>query len=184
MGQPKLDSSLSLTATNAKDEKSQLQETEVLKLGVYEVTIEKRIPFLQSFTPRRVLELKENWVKTFLIVKSVLSEVITLQPVLLMALVGLRIWEDLQEVVTLSQETRMLTVIENGLKHGSVDTGAVLSALGIRFACAVLGSYITDRCRDFRPAFNAVIDRHYEDMIMKAKLNMDLPALQGMPSSF
>ncbi|KAJ8087689.1 hypothetical protein PM082_006525 [Marasmius tenuissimus] len=178
MGQSTLESPLSLADTDAKNNKHSLQETEVLKLGVYEVTIKKRTPFLQSFTPRRLLELKEDWVKTFLIVKGILGEVITLQPVLLMALVGLRIWEDLQDVVTLSQETRMLTVIEHGFKHGSVDTSAVLSALGIRFACAVLGSYVTDRCRDFGPAFNAVIDRHYEDMIMKAKLNMDLPALQ------
>ncbi|KAL0058253.1 hypothetical protein AAF712_015077 [Marasmius tenuissimus] len=95
-----------------------------------------------------------------------------------MALIGLKIWKDMQGVLVLSLETRMLTAIEHGLKHGSVDVRAILSALGMRLACVVLGSYITDRCRNFEPAFDAAIDRHYEDAILKAKLSMDLSALQ------
>ncbi|KAJ8088054.1 hypothetical protein PM082_013605 [Marasmius tenuissimus] len=154
------------------------QETETLKLGVYEVTIEKRTSFFHSFTPARARELKEEWTKTFITVGSILREVLSLEPLLLLTLVGLRIWDDMQSVVQLTLETRMLTIIESGLKHGSIDTHAVLYAIGTRLACVLLGSYITDRCRGIEPAFTAAIDRYYEDIIMKAKLNMDLPTLQ------
>ncbi|KAK1236109.1 hypothetical protein PQX77_000653 [Marasmius sp. AFHP31] len=173
MGQPTQEPSLPTDAKSKGD-----RPTEVLKLGVYEVTIEKRTPFLQSFAPGRARELKNHWTKTFSILRNVLSEVILLQPSLVMALIGLQIWDDMQGVVVLSLETKMLTAIEHGLKHGSVDVRAMLSALGMRLACVVFGSYITDRCRNFKPAFDAAIDRHYEDMILKAKLSLDLPALQ------
>ncbi|KAL0570452.1 hypothetical protein V5O48_011509, partial [Marasmius crinis-equi] len=163
---------------DAKLEKTKPQETEILKLGVYEVIVEKRTSFFDSFTRARALELKEQWIKTFYILKRLLREVLSLQPILLLALVGLKAWDDIQNVLLLSLETKVLTAIEHGLRNGSVDTRAVVNALVIRFACVILGSYIADRYRQIEPNFEAAIDHYYDDMIMTSKLKMDLPTLQ------
>ena len=111
MGQRNLESPLPPDADTKGHKSKHLQDTEVLKLGVYEVTIEKRPSFLDSFTPARAREAKEQWIRTFSIVGSVLSEVITLEPFLFMALVGLKIWEYMQGLMVLIAETRILNAV-------------------------------------------------------------------------
>ena len=112
MGQPNLESSLFTDGDMKGHEHKLPQDTEVLKLGVYEVTIEKkRATFLKSFTSARAREVKEQWIRTFSTVMSVLKEVLALQPSLFMALTGMKIWEEMQSVMVLTAETRMLSAV-------------------------------------------------------------------------
>ncbi|KAG7097870.1 hypothetical protein E1B28_005182 [Marasmius oreades] len=159
MGKPTIAAIVSPSDSKTKF-KPESQETEVLNLGVFQVIVEKRSSFRDALTLVKLHEVTEHWIKSYQTLKHLLSEVLAIQPFLVIVLLGLKMWHEMH------------------LKTGSVDTRAVLNTLMTRIFFVILGSYIGERCRELEPGLKAQIINHYETILMNTKLSMDLPSLQ------
>ncbi|KAL0574554.1 hypothetical protein V5O48_007417 [Marasmius crinis-equi] len=172
MGQPVLD----------KDDNKQQEstETETLYLGIYRVICKKKESWFKSYTfnYEQLRRLQEGWVSGWMLLQRLVLEIISLRPRLFAMLVVLNVWDNMQNVLLLSLETRILQAIETGLSKQSVDTYEVAKALATRVICVVASSFIARRCRNIQPNLEAAVKHHYDDLILKTKLAMDLPMLQ------
>ncbi|EEB94230.1 hypothetical protein MPER_06991, partial [Moniliophthora perniciosa FA553] len=91
---------------------------------------------------------------------------------------AVKVWEDVQDVILLTFETRVLQVLETGLKHQAVDARALIQALLLQALCVSASSAVAHWCRRIGPKLEDKVTYYYQDVLLNTKLNMDLPMLQ------
>uniref|UniRef100_A0A0W0FZ99 ABC transporter domain-containing protein n=2 Tax=Moniliophthora roreri TaxID=221103 RepID=A0A0W0FZ99_MONRR len=170
MGQP--------TTSRTVPVKAHSDEVEAHQLGVYRVLLEKRPSFREMLSRKQISEMKKAWLKSSNSARRLIREVVSLDPILFSLLIAVKTWENTQNLFFLTLETRILQVIETGLTNGSIDARAFVHSLMLRMFCMAASSMLTHWCRHIRPCLQAAVKHHYDDVLMNARLNMDLAMLQ------
>ncbi|KAI3616966.1 abc transporter atp-binding protein [Moniliophthora roreri] len=88
-------------------------------------------------------------------------------------------WHGVQNVILTSLENRILRTIENGLSTRHFDTGAIIQAVVARVTFVILTTLLSSWIRSTESLVHSRITHFYDDMILTAKLQMDLPMLQA-----
>ncbi|KAK7051003.1 hypothetical protein VNI00_005115 [Paramarasmius palmivorus] len=84
---------------------------EAYHLGVYRVLLEANPSLKDIFTVQYFDEVKSAWLKSSKLCKRLVRDVVALDPWLVRALIGVKIWENTQDVFFLALETRILQVL-------------------------------------------------------------------------
>ncbi|KAI3598084.1 abc transporter atp-binding protein [Moniliophthora roreri] len=152
---------------------------ETLHLGVYRVIFEKKSSWRDSFRIDNIPEIKERITKSWKLIERLLREIVSLGPLLFVLLIAVKVWEDVQDVILLMFETRVLQVLETGLRHQAVDARGLIQALILQALCVSASSVIARWCRRIGPKLEDKVKHYYQDVLLNTKLNMDLPTLQN-----
>uniref|UniRef100_A0A0W0F349 ABC transporter domain-containing protein n=1 Tax=Moniliophthora roreri TaxID=221103 RepID=A0A0W0F349_MONRR len=155
---------------------------EIHNLGVYRLLLEQGPSLEDVFSVEHFYQLKKTWLKTTKLTERLVREVAGLDPWLVSLLIGVTTWENTQDLILLTLENRILQLIETGLANRSVNVPAFVQAMLIRLFYVAAGSVITRWCRHVRPGLQAAVKNFYDETLMTAQLNMDLPTMQDNTS--
>ncbi|KAJ6500825.1 P-loop containing nucleoside triphosphate hydrolase protein [Mycena sanguinolenta] len=144
-----------------------------LQLGVYRVVTEVLPP----------LSLREQWKKASRVIPTLLRlvrDVYSLSPWLFSLWILAQVWESgIEPTLSLHLSSRVLTIIEAGLKNGSPDGAAIFRAVALRMLCVVFSAVI-DQWKD-RLEYKLMdkLDLMFQKIILRAKLATDLTGVQA-----
>ncbi|KAF5368918.1 hypothetical protein D9758_002932 [Tetrapyrgos nigripes] len=153
--------------SNVPDENDTGLETH--QYGVYNVYLEKSTEgFLGSFK-----ELNK-WRESLSAVSRLITEVYELAPALFIIYCIARVSKEVESVVLLHYETRILRIIETGLSQGTVDPGALFGAILARLVCVLFTSALWYSTKNVQSKFRARTMHYFDDCLLAARLSSDL----------
>ncbi|KAL0575375.1 hypothetical protein V5O48_006588 [Marasmius crinis-equi] len=158
------------------DQDSPLEE---IQLGVYRLYLEKNKFRRFEFNYNRISAAWEKWVKTYQVTVRLFREVIPLAPGLFLTSILLNAWEGLQSVVLGTLEGRILRIVEHGISTRSLDSKALGTVLIVRLAFMSLQAGVLHRwSTHIDTSLESHIMNYFDELILTAKLRMDLPTVQ------
>ncbi|KAF8209317.1 P-loop containing nucleoside triphosphate hydrolase protein [Mycena galopus ATCC 62051] len=144
-----------------------------LQLGVYRVVTE----VLPPFSPR------EQWKKASRVFPTLLrliKDVYTLSPWLFsLWVLGLIWYSSIEPTLSLHLSSRVLTIIEMGLKKGSPDAAAIFQAVALRMLCVGFTAIIDQWKDGLELRLMDKVDLMFEQRILRANLATDLTGVQA-----
>ncbi|KAK0187492.1 P-loop containing nucleoside triphosphate hydrolase protein [Armillaria mellea] len=150
---------------------------DTIYLGVYRMFVEKKAFRTLDFNLDRFISLRNRRLSSYRNIKRMLLDVFPITPFLILSSLAITIWvRGLQRVVLVGLENRILQIIEQGLATHSIDSEAIIYAVIARMACAASSG--APLVMDIRAVIHTRIMNYYDDLILTAKLRMDLPMIQ------
>ncbi|KAG7086342.1 hypothetical protein E1B28_002304 [Marasmius oreades] len=149
-----------------------------LHLGVYHVFLEKKslsgygLDFQQPLN-----EFANEWLPLAALTRRLLFEIASLDLNLLSLYIALHACEEIKDLLLLSVGTHLLQTIESGLINRSLDYDTLLRALLKRTLIVALFSIISRWRRHTFFKLKHEVKYYFEEILLNAKLNMDLPTL-------
>lgn len=152
---------------------------DTIYLGVYRMFVEKKAFKTLDFNLDRFISLRNRRLSTYRNIKRMLLDVFPIAPFLILSSLAITIWiRGLQRVVLVGLENRILQIIEQGLATHSIDSEAIIYALIARMACVASSGVVLHLYYGIRAVIHTRIMNYYDDLILTAKLRMDLPMIQ------
>ncbi|KAL0572546.1 hypothetical protein V5O48_009425, partial [Marasmius crinis-equi] len=165
-----------IESNTTNDQDNPLEE---IQLGVYRLYLEKKKFRSFEFNHNRVSAAWDKWVKRYQVIVRLFQEVIPLAPGLLLMSIILKAWEGLQSVVLGTLEGRILRIVEHGISTRSLDSKALATVLIVRMAFVLLQAGVFCRwSKRIDTSLENYIMNYFDEMILAAKLQMDLPTVQ------
>ncbi|KAF5369059.1 hypothetical protein D9758_002928 [Tetrapyrgos nigripes] len=157
-----------------------LEDSLLVKVvGVYTLYREKK---KQRGSLRSVcVQFCEKWIEYLKAITRLVWEVYTLAPVLFLLSVLGQLVQSTEDLILLHYETRIMRIIEIGISKGTVDTNAVVQAVGARILC-VVGIKVLYILRSY--AWSAVFNQEFFSTLtitcsVVGKLGLDMSMLAG-----
>ncbi|KAJ6494286.1 P-loop containing nucleoside triphosphate hydrolase protein [Mycena sanguinolenta] len=181
MGAP---SEKSSTSKNEKAASSpSVDETDAfttLNLGVWRVLLPQEI-----VSGGFISTTKQKWnsiVLGYPVVRKFFRQIYELSPHLIVLLILLKLWGEVESILLLYVSDRLLRIIEVGLTEGRPDMSAITQALIARLICATVTA-VTNWAREYiSPILEDRIQLHFEDHLLQAKLRLDMPTAEDSSS--
>ncbi|KAJ7215595.1 P-loop containing nucleoside triphosphate hydrolase protein [Mycena pura] len=145
-----------------------------LQLGVWRVLLPKE----PASKYKRVRSAMDKWSAVALaypLVLRFLLEIYSLDPRMFILVVVLKLWDGMESVLLLYVSSRLLQIIEVGLREGRPDVNAITQAIIARLICVTFTATTTWAREYISPIFQSRIQRHFEDYLLQAKLRLDIP---------
>ncbi|KAF7311915.1 p-loop containing nucleoside triphosphate hydrolase protein [Mycena indigotica] len=103
------------------------------------------------------------------------GDIYKLNPVLTGVFLTIKLWAGLENVLLLWAASKLLVVVEVGLRDGRLDAWTMASAISIRLLCVVTVA-ATKWIRAFlMPRLQSRITLHFQDILLRADLRLDIP---------
>ncbi|KAF7298862.1 ABC transporter ATP-binding protein [Mycena indigotica] len=141
-----------------------------VKLGVWRILTEnQKTP---SFATRW-----EKMIGFMPTLRIFFEEVYSIEPRQMTLILVVKIWSSLEDLFLLHLSTRILAIIEIGLKEGGKpNSGAIMRAVAARMLLVAFTSYLNSWSQRTNSAVESRVQQHFEDKIFTAKLEADMPA--------
>ncbi|KAJ7727533.1 P-loop containing nucleoside triphosphate hydrolase protein [Mycena maculata] len=143
-----------------------------IDLGVWRVLFPKEM----GSTGFRIPMDKWNTViLAYPLVLRFLQEIYNLNPLLVILVVLLKLWEGVESVLMLYVSSRLLQIIEVGLAEGRPDVHAIAQAIIARLICVTFTATTRWARGYICPILESRVRLHFEDHLLRAKLRLDIP---------
>ncbi|KAJ7310586.1 P-loop containing nucleoside triphosphate hydrolase protein, partial [Mycena albidolilacea] len=144
-----------------------------LQLGVYRVVT-------QAFSP---LSLREQWNKAPRVFPTwlrLIKDVYTSSPWLFSLLLVVHIWHaSIEPTLSLHLSSRVLTIIEAGLKTGSPDGAAIFRAVALRMLCLVFTAAVNLWSGRLESRLEDKVILKFQNLVLRSRLATDLTGVQA-----
>ncbi|KAJ7107214.1 P-loop containing nucleoside triphosphate hydrolase protein [Mycena crocata] len=148
-----------------------------IQLGVYRIVTEISPPF----SPR------EQWkkaVRGYPTLVRLVRDVYALGPGMFLLFLLTRVWSScVDSTLSLHLSSRLLSIIESGLKQGTPDGAAILQAVALRMICLAFTAAIDWWSKQLEPKMKNRIETKFQHHILRSKLATDLTGVQANISS-
>ncbi|KAJ7259597.1 hypothetical protein B0H12DRAFT_421106 [Mycena haematopus] len=154
------------SVTTQRMEKNELREAapasslEEMKLGVWRVLTEKEIQTSAGFATR--------WKKITALLPTIqrfVTDVYTVGPGLLLLIVLSRVWSAVEDVLLLHLATKVLSIIEVGLREREPDTEAIVNAVVARILVVAISAAVQWWRSRATPIMENRCFHYFEDLI-------------------
>ncbi|KAJ7215585.1 hypothetical protein GGX14DRAFT_443140 [Mycena pura] len=160
------------TPENGKYEDRVLTDEEAecmpLQLGVWRVLL----PREPASKYKRLRSAMDKWSAVALaypLVLRFLLEIYSLDPRMFILIIVLKLWDGMESVFLLYVSSRLLQIIEVGIREGRPDVNAITQAIIARLICVTFTA-TTKWAREYiSPVFQSRVERHFEDYLLRGK---------------
>ncbi|KAJ7178279.1 P-loop containing nucleoside triphosphate hydrolase protein [Mycena filopes] len=161
------------TLESEEDASAQKNEYTKLELGVWSVLLPNDVVSGGLFSA--TVSRWNTIAFAYPIVSRFFREIYALSPRLVILMLLLNLWEELEFVVMLYVAGRLLRIIEVGLKEGRPDVNAIAQALVARLAAGTITVIVRWGREYTKPLLESRIQRHFEHHLLRATLRLDMP---------
>ncbi|KAK6964745.1 P-loop containing nucleoside triphosphate hydrolase protein [Favolaschia claudopus] len=157
----------------SKESKNEKDAYTTLNLGVWSVLLPNEI-----VSGNIVSSTKQKWnaiVLAYPVVQDFFRQVYDLNPHLVLLFVALKLWGEMESVVSLYVSGRLLRIIEVGMTEGRPDASALLQALVAHLICVTLNATARWGREYVSPILENSVSMHFDDYLLRAKLRLDMP---------
>ncbi|KAJ7765688.1 P-loop containing nucleoside triphosphate hydrolase protein [Mycena metata] len=148
-----------------------------MQLGVYRVATE----ILSPFSPHAQWKKAKTMSPTMI---RLVKDVYEISPWMFFFYLATELWfKSIEPSLSLYLSSRVLMIIENGLKTGSPDSAAIFQAVGLRMICLIF-TVVVERAGDrIGSKMSDRVSLKFLDYILRSKLTTDLTGVQANVSS-
>ncbi|KAJ7176356.1 P-loop containing nucleoside triphosphate hydrolase protein [Mycena crocata] len=151
-----------------------------VRLGVWRLLLPQEArSFSDRFAPiPMVSSLYKRWIELKALAPKIwrfVTEIYNISPVLVTLVLILGSASACERTVMLYASTRLLRTVEVGLAEAKPNINAILQALLLRVACVILTSTISWIQTILAPKLQTRVKLHFEEYILRTKLQLDLP---------
>ncbi|KAG7441585.1 P-loop containing nucleoside triphosphate hydrolase protein [Guyanagaster necrorhizus] len=142
--------------------KTETPETRTVELGVWKVVLLNDVH----------RDYRKNWNNILLalpLFRRLAIDIYTLEPMLSILFVLEKFWSGIESAVLLYLSSRLLRIIEVGLVSGTVNSGAILSAVAIRLCCSALAALLSWASDGIHPILRTRVMTHFQLHLMQGK---------------
>ncbi|KAF7314494.1 ABC transporter ATP-binding protein [Mycena kentingensis (nom. inval.)] len=155
---------------------TKLQE---VRLGVWRIVIEKPTSSRWAISSLSLPDVAEQWKKATSMLPQLQTfamDIYALDPFQATLFLLSRLWHGFEEIFVLHLSTRILAIIEIGLKSSKPDTSAILQAVAARLVLVGMTTMVDVWSEKISAVMETRVQHYYEDKLFAAKLETDMPA--------
>ncbi|KAJ7028923.1 P-loop containing nucleoside triphosphate hydrolase protein [Mycena alexandri] len=157
----------------SEDASPKNDEYTTLDLGVWRVLLPRDVVSGGFFSA--TVSKWNTIVFAYPVVSRFFREIYSLSPHLVILVLLLKLWGELESVLMLYVSGRLLQIIEVGLTEGRPDVNAITQALVARLIGVTVTAAATWGREYISPQLDSLIQLHFEDHLLQAKLRLDMP---------
>ncbi|KAJ7442645.1 P-loop containing nucleoside triphosphate hydrolase protein [Mycena latifolia] len=158
---------LPMMKKNALQTDSSLEE---IRLGVWRVLVQNEAS----------IDLGARWRKITTMMPTIqrfASDVYSVGPGLLSLILLSKVWSSFEDVFLLHLSSKILSIIEVGLKEGKADTAAIGNAVVARMLVVAICATVDWWRTHTTPIMQNRVTHYFEDLIFSSNLETDLPTV-------
>ncbi|KAJ7147109.1 P-loop containing nucleoside triphosphate hydrolase protein [Mycena crocata] len=146
------------------------QSLQEMQLGVWRVLTEKENSI--GFTARctKITNIMPT-------VQKLVLDVYRVGPGLLSLIFLSKLWSSFEDVFLLHLSSKILSIIEVGLKEGKPDTATIINAIIARIIIVMVSAIVEWWRKQATPTMKNRVKHFYEDLIFRSNLETDLPTV-------
>ncbi|KAF9552400.1 P-loop containing nucleoside triphosphate hydrolase protein [Agrocybe pediades] len=141
------------------------------QVGAWKFKLADHSESSSSFNP---VDKWNDFVSSIPLLRKLLRDVTSVAPGLFSLYLVCMVWQGVEGSIMMHLSNQLLKMIEVGIVTGEYDTWRITIAIIIRLLCTVLVTYLQSYGSRILDLLDGAVTRHFELMILKAELRMDL----------